>query len=289
MTTQLVPTPDGRVLEVLDTGGSGLPCLFHGGTPGGPVALPAVVEASRRTGLRWITYARPGYAGSTPLPGRDVAQAASDARTVLDALGVGEFVTYGWSGGGPHALACGALLADRCRAVAAVASVAPYAAPGLHFLAGMGEDNVEEFTLVLQGRDAVRPWLEAQAGELRQVSGSDVARSLETVISDVDRAALTGELADHMAASFRAALREGVDGWLDDDLAFVADWGFPLDDLRVPLTLWQGGQDLMVPLAHGQWLAQHLPAATAQLLPEHGHLSVAFGLLPEILDALAAA
>jgi pimeloyl-ACP methyl ester carboxylesterase len=283
----IVPTPDGRSLEVVDTGGEGLPCVFHSGTPGGSVVHDAAVVAASAAGLRWLTYARPGYGDSTPLPGRTVAQAAEDTATVLDALGLDAFVTYGWSGGGPHALACAVLLPERCRAAALVASVGPHEAEGFDFVAGMGQDNVEEFGLARQGRAALEPYLQEQVVDMRAVTGEQVVDALGDLVSEVDRAATTGALAEFVAAGFRAGLRHRVDGWLDDDLAFVRDWGLPLEALTVPVTVWQGEQDRMTPFAHGVWLAEHVPGAEARLLPEHGHLSLPGDLLPTILSELA--
>ena len=285
----LITTPDGRTLAVVDTGGDGVPCVFHGGTPGGGNRHEAGVAAASAAGLRWITYARPGYADSTPLADRTVAQAAEDTAAVLDHLGLDEFVTYGWSGGGPHALACAALLADRCRAAATIASVAPYGAVGLDFMGGMGPENVEEFGLAVEGRAALAPYLEAAAPELREVTSEGVAAALGGVIGEVDRAALTGEFAEFLAASFRAAVRVGIDGWLDDDLAFTRPWGFDLAGITVPVTVWQGGQDLMVPFSHGEWLVEHVAGAQSRLQPEHGHLSLGLEQLPTILRELAAA
>src|SRR5262245_36893206 len=125
----LVQLPDGRALDVAVAGPEdGLPLVFHYGTPSGPVLFPPLVDAAARHGLRTVVYARPGYAWSTPRPGRSVASAPADTASVLDALGAGTFVTVGWSGGGPHALACAALLPDRCAAAASLAGVAPYGA-----------------------------------------------------------------------------------------------------------------------------------------------------------------
>ena len=106
---------------------------------------------------------------------------------------------------------------------------------------------------------------------------------------DVDRAVLTGEFAEDMAASFREAVRVGADGWLDDDLAFASPWGFGLEEISVPVMIWQGSADLMVPFSHGQWLASQLPAASAHLQQGEGHLSVGLGALDRMLDALVAA
>lgn len=282
----LVRTSDGRDLDVLDTGGDGLPVVYHSGTPGGLVPFAPTVAAARQAGLRWISFSRPGYGESSPHPGRTVADAAADTATVLDALGLDDFVTYGWSGGGPHALAC-ALLGDRCRAIGVVAGVAPYDAEDLDFLDGMGEDNVEEFGLAVQGRDALLPFLTAAAADLATVTADDVVASLGNLIPPVDVAALTGEVAAWLAASFRQSVLHGPAGWLDDDLAFAGPWGFSLSDVDVPVTVWQGEQDLMVPLAHGRWLAAAIPGAQAQLLPDHGHVSLTEGVIPLVLADLA--
>lgn len=283
----IVRTPDGRDLDVLDTGGEGLPVLYHSGTPCGPVPFAPTVKAARSVGLRWVSYARPGYAGSTPHPGRTVADAASDTATVLDALGLQEFLTYGWSGGGPHALACAALLPDRCRGVALVASVAPWDAEGLDFLAGMGSDNLEEFGLAVAGRGALEPFLAEAAAGMSDVSAADVAASLGGLVPQVDVEALTGEVAEWAAASFRSAVSHGPHGWVDDDLAFVRPWGFSVSDVSVPTAVWQGGQDLMVPLDHGRWLGSHLPGARPHLLPDHGHISLMRTVLSDVLADLA--
>jgi pimeloyl-ACP methyl ester carboxylesterase len=104
----------------------------------------------------------------------------------------------------------------------------------------------------------------------------------------VDRASLNGEFAEWMAASMRDALRDGYWGWFDDDMAFIKPWGFDLDSLRVPVHVWQGAHDRMVPFAHGEWLAAHIPTARPHLLPEHGHLTLAVDSLPWILDELLA-
>jgi pimeloyl-ACP methyl ester carboxylesterase len=282
----LITTPDDRTLQVVDAGGDGLPCVFHSGTPGGPLAHDAAMRAAADAGLRWITYGRPGYGDSTPFPDRPVVQAARDTATVLDHLGLDTFVTYGWSGGGPHALACAAVLPGRCLAAATLAGVAPFDAVGLDFTAGMGPENVEEFGLAVKGRAALTPYLLEQRPGLLEVTADDIAASLGGLISKEDRASLTGEFAAFLAASFREAVRVGVTGWLDDDLAFVSPWGFAVESITVPVAIWQGEQDLMVPFAHGQWLASHIPRAQVHLLPDHGHLSLTVGHLPAILAEL---
>jgi len=287
----MVQTGDGRRLEVLDTGAaSGVPLLFHNGTPGGLTDFPPMTAAAAARGLRTVMYARPGYDHSTPQPGRQVASCAADAAAVLDHLGADRFVTIGWSGGGPHALACAALLSGRCLAAASLAGVAPRRAEGLDWLAGMGQENVEEFAAAAAGEEALGPLLAGAAAELTGVTGAQIAASMGGLLSAADQAVLSGEFADYLAASFRAALRVGVAGWRDDDLAFAHDWGFRLADCgAVPTAIWQGDQDLMVPHGHGAWLAAHVPGARAHPRPGEGHLAFAaagtYGLvLDDLLD-----
>ena len=272
---------------MLTTGpAAGMPLVMHRGTPGGLVAYPPTVEAARERGLRVVMIARPGYERSTPRPGRRVADVAGDVTAVLDALGARQFVSIGWSGGGPHSLACAALLAGRCLAATSVAGVAPYQAEGLDFLAGMGPENVEEFGAALAGTDELTRYLEAEAAPLGKVTADDVATALGGLVSAADRAALTGDYAASTAASLRAAVANGIAGWRDDDLAFAADWGFPLDPMPAPVSIWQGDQDRMVPYAHGQWLAAHVGGAEAHLMPGDGHLTLTVTSIGPILDSL---
>src|ERR1700737_4010062 len=190
--------------------------------------------------------------------------------------------------GGPHAPACAAPLADRCAAAATIAGVAPYPAEGLDWMADMGQDNVDEFSAALAGGETLEPAVQKWATELRNVQGLDVAASLRTLVSDVDKRSLTGEFADMLAESFRRGVSSGIAGWCDDDLAFVRPWGFDLGAIQRPVAVWQGGQDRMVPFAHGGWLVQHIRTAQVHLYPDEGHLSLAVASLERIVTDLAA-
>jgi pimeloyl-ACP methyl ester carboxylesterase len=283
---ETVTTADGTVLEYLVSGPpNGRTLLFQPGTPNSAAAFRVIVEPAAELGLRTVSYSRPGYGQSTPRPSRSVADAATDIETVLDAAGAQEFVTLGWSGGGPHALAAGALLPERCRAVAVLAGVAPYPAHGIDWFAGMGEDNVVEFSAALAGPEQLNPLLESFAAELATVTGAGVSEAMASVLSPVDRAALTGEFAEEMAAALRRAVSSGIAGWRDDDLAFVKDWGFDLDRISVPVDIWQGRQDRMVPFEHGQWLAAKVTNAQAHLFATEGHLSMV-NQMPDLLATL---
>ncbi len=284
-----ITLPDGRDLEVEVSGPDGGPVLlFHHGTPGGSVQFRGIAEEVHARGHRYVTWSRAGYGASSRRPGRSVADEVADALAVLDHVGGDSCVVGGWSGGGPHALACGALAADRVRGVLCIAGVAPYDAEGLTFLDGMGQENHDEFGAALAGEPELRAYLEAARPELLQVTGDQVQAQMETLLPPVDRESLTGEFGDFLAGQFRQAVSVSVDGWLDDDLAFTRPWGFDLDAIAVPTYVWQGSEDLMVPFAHGEWLAAHLPNAVVHLESGEGHLSVGIGAMGRMLDELLA-
>ena len=283
----LMTTPDGRQLEYRITGSPDGPVvLFHTGTPGATIDFSEVTAAATASGLRLVGYSRPGYGRSTERPGRSVRDVAEDVTALLDELGVDEFRAFGWSGGGPHALACAALLPGRCMAAALLASVAPYDARGLDWMNGMDQGNVDEFTATIAGADALEALLQPQIDALRNISGPEIAESMGGLLSSVDKAAVTGTFAEELAISFRGAVENGVAGWRDDDLAFARDWGFGLSGITVPVAVWQGRQDRMVPYEHGEWLAAEIPTAQAHLFEDEGHVSL-IAQIDKILADLA--
>lgn len=283
----IVRTPDGRSLDVAVSGpDDAVPLLFHHGTPSSRVPFRSMQRATADRSLRLVTWSRPGYGSSTRRPGRRVVDDADDVAVLLDHLGVGRCVVAGWSGGGPHALASAARLPDRVAGVLCIAGAAPWDGTGLDFLAGMGEQNLEEFAAARAGETELRAYLERDAAGLRTVEAEGIVAEMASLLPPVDRAALTSEYGEDLATSLRESVRTGADGWLDDDLALVDDWGFLVDDVQTPAFVWQGHEDLMVPVAHGRWLAQHLPHAVPHLLPGEGHLSVGLGALDQMLDEL---
>jgi pimeloyl-ACP methyl ester carboxylesterase len=288
MTTHEVTAADGRTLAVIEAGAADGPVLLgQHGTPGSGRLYRTEIESAERLGVRLLAYSRPGYAGSTPHPGRSVADAASDVAAIMDALGAERFATYGWSGGGPHALACAALLEGRCSAAATIAGAAPADASDLEFTAGMGEGNVVEFGTASKGREPLAELLRGEAADLAAVTAGQLAEAMAPHLSAPDAGVLTGELAEHLHTMILDGLAPGIDGWLDDDLAFVKAWGFDVASIDVPVSIWQGGDDLMVPGGHGRWLAEHVAGAEAQLLPEEGHLTLFANRIGDIQAWLA--
>ncbi|HEX9481057.1 MAG TPA: alpha/beta hydrolase [Solirubrobacteraceae bacterium] len=279
--------PDGRRIDVEVSGAADGPTvLFHLGTPSAGFVYPPLSELGAQRGLRHIAYSRPGYGRSERRAGRTVADCVEDVEAVTEALGIERFYTVGWSGGGPHALACTALLPERTIACATIASVAPFKADGLDFLEGMGEENHAEFGAAEAGEEPLAEYLREAREGLMAAGGAEVRASLGQLLSAVDRDAATGDFAEYLAALFHGALEAGIWGWFDDDLAFIADWGFALEAIERPVAIWQGSEDRFVPYAHGRWLAAKIPHADARLLDGDGHLSILLGAYGELLDGL---
>jgi pimeloyl-ACP methyl ester carboxylesterase len=268
-----IRTGDGRVLAVAEWGDPGGIALFalHG-TPGGRIACWMDPTIYARHGLRRLTLDRPGYGESTRLPGRTVADVVPDIEAIADQLGVGRFAVTGGSGGGPHALACAALMGDRVLRCLADVSIAPYGVEGLDWLAGMTAGNVEEFEAALAGEAAIRVVAERERATTLERLAAGRADFLgdSYEMSEADQ----GQMAKHVgliADQLTNGLAPGADGWVDDELAFTKPWGFDVGSIRVPVRLTYGRADTLVPAAHGDWLAAHIPGAEA-VVSDAGHM-----------------
>lgn len=256
---------DGRTLHAYDTGaddaGDRLAVFWHHGTPNIGAPPVPLLPAAARLGIRWVSFDRPGYGGSTPLSGRDVASAAGCVSDIADALGIDRFAVMGHSGGGPHALACAALLPGRVLGVVSVAGLAPYGAEGLDWFAGMAKSGVASLRAALEGR---------AAKERYEASNTEFDPD---VFTPADHAALSGTWS-WLGDVVNPALAAGPGGLIDDDLAYVAPWGFDPAQITAPILLLHGGRDRVVPSSHGAWLARRCPSAELRLYPDDGHISV---------------
>ncbi len=268
-----VQLPDGRSLHAYDSGGDAgdgrLPVVWHHGTPNiglPPEPLDATVA---RLGIRWLSFDRPGYGGSTRDPGRTVAAGAECAAAVADALGIERFAVMGHSGGGSHALACAALLPHRVVGAVSVSGLAPVDADGIDWFDGMAVSGAAALRAAMEGRTAKERY-EASAPE--GAPGFTAA----------DEAALEGEWG-WFGKVVRPALAGGPQGLVDDDLAYVAPWGFDPAEIRTPVLLLHGARDRIAPLAHAEWLARQVATAELRVGPHDGHISV----LRSAADALA--
>ncbi|MBO3086044.1 alpha/beta fold hydrolase [Cellulomonas fengjieae] len=273
ITPALVERPDGRTLRAYDVpvDDERLTVFWHHGTPNVGTPPEPLLPASAERGIRWVSYDRPGYGGSTPHPGRDVASAAGDVAAIADALRIERFAVLGHSGGGPHALACAALLPDRVVAAVSGSAQAPFGADGLDWFAGINRSGTAELRAAVAGRAALE----------RVLAASEFDPEMFT---PADHAALAGAWGwlGRIAGEAAAA---GIGGMVDDDLAYVAPWGFDPADVVAPVLLVHGDADRVVPPAHGRWLADRIGSAELWLRPGEGHVSV-LGAATDALDWL---
>ena len=255
---------EGRTLHVYDTGAHDpagqLTVFWHHGTPNIGAPPEPLFAAAEELGIRWVSYDRPGYGGSSPHPGRDVASAAAHVLGIADALGIDRFALMGHSGGGPHALACGALLEERVLGVVVGSGLAPFGAEELDYFAGMTPSGAAELRAATEGRTALQDYLES-------------AEFDPEMFTPADHAALSGEWS-WLNSVVGPAVEAGEDGLIDDDLAYVGPWGFDPARVISPTLFMHGGQDRVVPSSHGEWLARRCPSAELRLYPEDGHISV---------------
>ncbi|MET8141779.1 alpha/beta hydrolase [Sphaerisporangium sp. NPDC005288] len=259
--------------------------LLHG-TPGsriGPCPRGAVLY---RLGVRLITFDRPGYGRSDRLIGRSVAAAAEDVEAIADALEIDRFAVVGRSGGGPHALACAALLPARVTRAAVLVGLAPHAAEGLDWFGGMAASNITEYTVALAGRSRFADWLAPTAQEIRADPGSLIA-DLYAELPEADRRMVANPgVRAMLLANYAEALRHSEDGWVDDAIAFCSPWGFDLTVIQAPTLLWHGGKDRFCPVDHSHWMAARIRTAIMRVEPEAAHFG-ALEALPDLLPWLA--
>ena len=263
----------GRELEVLDNGvDSAHAIVFHHGTPASASLWSQWFAYAADSGIRAISYSRAGYGTSDRDFGRSIVSVNADIAEVLDSKGIEKFVSIGWSGGGPHALA-NTLLANNVGAIT-LAGVGAYGVDDLDFLEGMAQENYDEFGASLQGEDVIQQWFIDNASAFKSAGGAEIREAFGGLISETDKKSMEGSFADVIAAAIRSGLAVSFDGWVDDDVAFTKPWGFDLSSINKPVKIWQGDQDLMVPHAHSYWLKKHIPTAELTFIPGQGHVTL---------------
>ena len=266
--------PGGRLVAFSRYGPpSGHPVLFFYGTPGTRHLGQRMVSVVERHHVQLLVLDRPGYGASIRWPERRIVDVVSDVSAAADRFGWDRFAVWGGSGGGPHALACAAVLRERVTRCASVVGPAPYDADGLDWFKGMSPGNVEELTLARRGEAVYRPLVERLAREaVRAVEAGSVAVPAQYELPAADVAALTARLSDPgYLDRVIAANRDGVDGWIDDCIAMTRPWGFDPAAIDLPVSIWFGPDDVLCPPSHARWLLAHVPGAECRQLP-NGHM-----------------
>jgi pimeloyl-ACP methyl ester carboxylesterase len=286
--TNVVQTGDGRRLRVEVTGDlDGSPVFLLHGTPGSRVGPRPRSLLLHRLGIRLISFDRPGYGGSDRLPGRRVADAAADVAAIADALGLDRFAVVGRSGGGPHALACAALLPERVSRVAALVSLAPREADGLDWFGGMADSNVDAYAGPNGRLDRVIARLTETAGNVRDDPASLIAALMGEMTDGDRRVVADAGIRRELLRAYAEALRESPYGWIDDVSAFRAEWGFDPAMVSVPVLLWHGERDIFTPASHSRWLGSRIPDAMVVVKSDAAHFD-ALSVLPDVLQWLVA-
>jgi pimeloyl-ACP methyl ester carboxylesterase len=286
--TKHVDTADGRRLRVEVAGDGRRVVLVQVGMPNAGVLYEDWVDDAADRGLTLITYDRPGYGGSSDQPGRKVSDCATDVRSISEVVGFDRCVVWGFSGGGPHALACGALLDDLVAAVATIGSPAPFDAPGLDPLAGWSDEERAEYELFLSDRAEWERRGGQQREELMAMTAGELADHWSPGDSTADGALLHGGIGAWLHRAVQAAIAPGVEGWIADDVAvFHSPWGFDPASISIPVKVWHGPEDQFVPSAHGRWLADAIPGAQGAFPDDDGHLAVVAERIGEVHEWLS--
>jgi len=290
--TVFVPAAGDRQLCVFQAGNpDGIPVLVQTGTPGSRLLDRERIKTAVEFDMRLIGYDRPGYGQSTAHPGRRVSDAATDVASIVEFLGIENLCVWGASGGGPHALACAALLPEVIVAAACFASLAPLHSDSTEWFAGMPEDNVADFTAALKGNAVLEELLQPAAQEILSSDVQSFSAAMRTVLHGADADAFTDDFASHFLDSVRLGITNSIEGWVEDDIAFVSSWGFDLEEIKIPVLLVHGESDNVVPISHGRWLANHIPNAETRFPPEDGHMSIVPNWISHVnqwfVDALA--
>jgi pimeloyl-ACP methyl ester carboxylesterase len=274
----------------VDISGSptGTPVFLLHGTPGsrsGPRPRSSVLY---RLGIRLVSHDRPGYGGSDPCRGRTVADVAADVEAIADELELPSFGVVGRSGGGPHALACAALLGHRVQSVACLVGLAPSDAADLDWYAGMADSNSEEFEAASNQSELAAAWDEikerlAERAELIRHDPEEMLELLTPELADPDKRVVQDiAIRRLLTDTYREAVSKGSDGWIDDVVALGQPWGFDVATIKVPVLLWHGANDVFSPVGHTRWLARQMPTSFLAVQDDAAHFG-AIEVLPNVL------
>ena len=281
--TASVPLPDGRELAYEEYGDpAGFPVLsFHGGLSSRLDAAPAH-DAARAARVRLVSPDRPGMGLSTYRPGRRLLDWPADVDALTRALGIGRFAVLGWSAGGAYAAVCAVKMGRRVTAAALLSSAVPFDLYGTT----RGLTSEDRALLFLTRRV---PWLASATLKFSIVNASNtrLLRAVMRSFPPADRSVLAEWGPPDLALAFvREALRQGTAGCVQDYRIFGDPWGFSLEEIRVPVQIWEGADDRTGPPGYRAFLQRHIAHATVTVVPGEGHLSLLPHQAPAIFAAL---
>lgn len=281
-----VALADGRTLACLELGdAAGLPVLYFHGFPGSRLEARIAAPAASRLGLRLLAPDRPGFGASTFQPRRSIGDWAADVAALADGLALRRFSVVGVSGGAPYALACAALLPERVARIALVCPLAPLDVA--QSMTGMLAQNRMILALAAHAAPIARAavhmlvrWMRGDTGRYLEFMMAGMVSPDRDLFADPGYRAL-------MLESVAEALRQGGRGPAWELTLIARPWDFVPGDVRMPVTLWQGLADQILPAAMARRLAAALPACEARYLPGEGHLSLVVRHIGAVLSDLA--
>jgi pimeloyl-ACP methyl ester carboxylesterase len=278
---------DGRSIEYIDNGVSSKSALIlHHGTPTSMTVWGTWLAAAAEKGIRAIACTRPGYAGSDRKVGHRVIDANDDLGEILNQLNIENFVSVGWSGGGPYALASGLL--KRCTGVQLIASVSPYDAEDFDWFQDQTPEMIEEVKISAKSLEDCITFKEGYYTELRDMTAEQFLVEYEKRSSFKAFEAAYREFSKDLSFSMHDALRDSVFGYGDDEYAFLRNWGFETKDIQVPVGIWQGLDDKSVSPHMARWLNANILNPTLELLEDQHHGSIMVEKREEILNVAIA-
>lgn len=278
--------PDGRTLSYAEYGDrDGRPVLYCHGMPGSRLQRHPDPAAVAATGARLIVPDRPGCGLSTFQPRRRLLDWPGDVRELADALGIERLAVVGVSGGGPHALACAFAMPERLTGVGVVSSPAPLDRPraldqwGRYARLGLRVARVSSsfFYPML--------WLLGNPG--RDPEGF-VTLGVENLAQADQRVVGRPDVHAMLVADTCESVRQGLRGYWWDLVLLARPWGFAPEGVTIPVHLWHGEADGIVPCSEGRCLSRALPYCDSHYLPAEGHYLV-FDHFAEVFAAVAPA
>ena len=277
--------PDGRRLDVRSSGPTDAPAVFfHHGSPGSAMNIHCYDESAHRHGLRFLTMSRAGFGNSTPRPGRHIVDVVGDTQAALDHFGVERCMFVGVSGGAPHALACAARLSGSSN-VTIICGIGPAVEMGSERFIGQREFLRALIDSMQTGREQVRD-LVAPTWNVSALTPQRFMSRMASRLPTADQAVVDEAYAEQFVANLQEALRQSLDGLVDDQIAIASPWGFDLAEIAIPVSVWHGTLDETVPVDHAYWLADHISNATVHIEDGEGHLSISVHAIDRVFDEM---
>ncbi|QKT11838.1 alpha/beta hydrolase [Rhodococcus sp. W8901] len=277
----MISLRDGRSMGFADYGpADGFVVVSAHGGLSCRLDIRGAAPVAEAAGIRLISPDRPGIGLSDPSPGRTVLDWAADVEELADHLGIERMAVLGWSMGGQYAAALGYALASRINRVAIVAGALPLTEDGTFARL----TPMDRWCTRMSQRcpSLAAAWFRSLS-VLAWSMPKQFARISARTLAPADAEVVHGEL-----QAFAAMAGEGLRipaGVVEDYRAWARPWGFSPEELQVPVDVWWGDADRLIPKEWPTELATRIPKSTLNI-GTGGHF-MAHLHYRAILDSLA--